>query len=288
MTFDCADFYDAELRRLDPHFRAAMAVGDGDRVLDIGCGAGQSSRHAARLAGRGSVLGIDISDELLAAARRRAADDGLRNVTFVSGDAQHYPLPAGYFDICISRFGVMFFDDPVAALTNVARALRPGARVVFMVWQDQARNAWSTTIQAALSAQAMPSRRMPAAFSMGDRAETTRILTEAGFASVQFTDVQAPVFYGHHADTAFEAIVRLFLASDTPADIDTLPPAHRGRGPCHNRRRLVRRAGMDHRSKQAGRLTHSDRFQHASPACSACRLGLSSARHAICASGGLK
>jgi SAM-dependent methyltransferase len=217
MAFDRADFYDAELRRHNAHFRAALKVGVRDCVLDIGCGAGQSTREAARCAAQGSVLGVDVSEELLRIARRRSADEELRNLAFARGDAQIHRFPASHFDLCISRFGVMFFADPVAALTNIGRAMRPGARLVLMVWQGRERNEWATAIPGALAPGDSQSANAPPAFSLGDRAVTTRILTAAGFGSIDFAEVHEPVFYGPNVDAAHEAIVGLFLGEATPA-----------------------------------------------------------------------
>ena len=214
MGFDRTDFYDAELRRHDACFRAVLKVGPRDRVLDIGCGAGQSTREAARAATEGSVVGVDISEEMLQIARRRSAEEGLQNVAFELANAQDHTFPAAHFDLCISRFGTMFFVDPVAAFTNIARAMRPDAGLVLMVWQGRERNEWSTAIQGALAAENPPSANAPAAFSLGDRAATTRLLTATGFASIGFAEVHEPVFYGPNVDAACEAIVALFLAKD--------------------------------------------------------------------------
>ena len=227
MGFNCTDFYDAELRRHDECFRAALQVGPRDRVLDIGCGAGQSTREAARAATEGSVVGVDISEEMLQVARRRSAEEGLGNVAFELADAQDHAFPPAHFDLCISRFGVMFFADPIAAFTNIARAMRPDARLALMVWQGQELNEWSTAIQRALAAEDAPSASAPAAFSLGDRAATTRLLTATGFVSIDFAEVHEPVFYGPDIDAAHDAIVALFLAKDrltgtNPATDETL------------------------------------------------------------------
>lgn len=216
MGFDRTDFYDAELRRHDERFRAALQVGPQDRVLDIGCGAGQSTRDAARAAREGSVVGVDISGEMLRVARRRSAEEGLRNVAFELADAQDHAFPAAHFDLCISRFGTMFFADPIAAFSNIGRAMRPDARLVLMVWQGQERNEWSTAIQRALAPEATPSASAPA-FSLGDRAATTHLLAAAGFVSIEFAEVHEPAFYGPDVDAALDAIVALFLAKDGPA-----------------------------------------------------------------------
>ena len=213
MDFNRTDFYDAELKRLDVRFRAALDIRPQDRILDVGCGAGESTRHAARSAFRGSVLGVDISEEMLQVARQRGEQERLQNVAFELADAQLHPFPAGRFDLCISRFGAMFFDDPLAAFVNIGRAMRPDARLVLMVWQDRERNEWSIAIQRALAAENTSSTSAPAAFSLGDRATTTRLLTAAGFADIDFAEVQEPVFYGPDPDSAREAILALFLAN---------------------------------------------------------------------------
>ena len=138
--------YDAELRRYHPHLRAAIGVRPADRVLDIGCGTGQTTREAARAAASGSALGIDISAARLARARRLARADGLANISFVQADAQSHRFAPGCFDLAISRFGTMFFADPVAAFTSIGRALRPGARLVQLVWQHRDHQEWDAVI----------------------------------------------------------------------------------------------------------------------------------------------
>jgi ubiquinone/menaquinone biosynthesis C-methylase UbiE len=214
-----ADFYDAELARHDRHFRAAMKVKPRDNVLDIGCGAGMTSQDAARQAAEGQVLGIDISAEMLEAARSRCAKAGLSNLTFELGDAETYPFPLQHFDLCISSFGVMFFANPPAAFANIAKAMRPGARLVWMVWQSQDRNPWSASIRRALAPETAVAPAIPAAFSLGDPAVTTDLLKAAGFASIDFAAVNEPAFYGADVDAAFNAVTTLqFGGAGTATD----------------------------------------------------------------------
>lgn len=216
------DFYDAELRRHNVHFRAAADVRPGDHVVDIGCGTGQTTREAARAAGDGGALGVDVSAPILERARRIAEAEGLRNVTFEHGDAQSHRFSSARFDLCISRFGMMFFTDPIAAFTNIGRALRPGARLVLLVWQDADRNDWFTAVRQALAGSTPPtptdSDMEP--FSLADPTTTQRILTAAGFADVGFTAVHEPVYYGSDPDAAYDAVLGLRHASDLLATLD--------------------------------------------------------------------
>jgi SAM-dependent methyltransferase len=197
-----AELFDAELRPHNERFRAMAGVRPDDRVLDVGCGTGQSTREAARSATRGSAVGVDVSASSLEYARRRSAEEGLRNVTFELADAQTHPLPAERFDLCISRFGTMFFTDPAAAFGNLVQALRPGGRMVLLVWQLRERNEWATAVHEALvPGGAVPDEAFQP-FSLGDPAVVEALLTGAGCTDVAFTDVDEPVYYGPDTDTA--------------------------------------------------------------------------------------
>ncbi|MFE3200265.1 class I SAM-dependent methyltransferase [Embleya sp. NPDC059237] len=215
--------YDAELRPHNDHLRAAARIGPRDHVLDIGCGTGRTTREAARAAVAGSALGVDVSARMLDQARRLSHDQGLTNVTYEQADAQTHRFPPAHFDTCISRFGTMFFADPVAAFTNIGRALRPAARVVLLVWQDRDHNEWATAIRRSLpdaTPAPTPPTGGPDAFSLADPAVTERILTAAGFTDVTFTDVHEPVYYGPDSATAFEAVRRLKEFDDRLAGLD--------------------------------------------------------------------
>ena len=141
-----------------------------DRVLDIGCGTGQTTRDAARAAVAGSALGIDLSAQMLDHARRLSREEGLANVSFLQADAQVHPFPAASFEVGISRFGTMFFADPVTAFGNIGHALTRGGRLVLMVWQARDRNEWTTAIREALAGDdsvPAPPANGPHAFSLG-------------------------------------------------------------------------------------------------------------------------
>jgi len=218
-----AAVFDAEDRPHNERFRAATGVTARDRVLDIGCGTGQSTRDAARAATAGSALGIDLSAQMLEHARRVSREEGLTNVGFEQADAQVHPFPAGGFDIAISRFGSMFFDDPVAAFGNIGRALRAGGRLVLLVWQARERNAWSTAIREAVAGdmEVPPAPATgPNPFSLGDPAVTGGILAAADFTEVSFTDVQEPVYYGPDAAVALDVVSGLRSTRDLLAGMD--------------------------------------------------------------------
>ena len=211
--------YDAELRLHNELFRAAARVGSRDRVLDIGCGTGQTTREAARAAVTGGAVGVDLSAPMLERARQLSDDQGLANITYQQADAQVHRFPPTRFDLCISRFGTMFFADPVAAFTNIGRALRPAARLVLLVWQERDRNEWATAIRQTLPAAAATPRG-PDPFSLADPTVTEGILAAAGFAEVSFTDVHEPVYYGPDSATAFDAVLRLLKFNDLLANFD--------------------------------------------------------------------
>lgn len=167
----------------------AARVAAGDRVLDVGCGNGALSRAAAA---RGAdVTGVDISGPMLDRARARAAGEGLV-VEFVQADAQVRGFDRGY-DVVVSRFGVMFFADPVAAFVNLARALVPGGRLAFVCWQAMAANEWVTVPALAMlpivGPPDVPPADAPGPFAFADPDRVTGILTTAGFADVACTAV---------------------------------------------------------------------------------------------------
>jgi SAM-dependent methyltransferase len=219
--------YDAELRLLNEELRRSYDIQRDDHVLDIGCGAGQTTREAARMAVEGSALGIDLSGEAIDRARERARAEGIRNLTFERADAQVHPFPSERFDIAISRFGTMFFDAPAAAFANVVRALCPTGRLVMMVWREHKQNEWSVAIEEALGAEgeSLPASEAADPFSLADPAILEGILHAAGFTSVARTDVHRPIYYGRDTAAALEwvrgfACTREVLARSGPASAE--------------------------------------------------------------------
>jgi SAM-dependent methyltransferase len=211
-----AALFDAEVRPHNERFRAAAAVGSRDRVLDIGCGTGESTRDAARVAA--AVLGVDLSAEALDHARRLSEGSG--NVAYERADAQAHPFPPEHFDLGISRFGTMFFADPTAAFTNIGRALRPGARLVLLVWQGGDRNEWSYAVRRALGAGPAVPAGPSSPFSLGDPAVAEGILAASGFGEVGFIDVHEPVYYGPDVATAYDLVLGLRGTQELLTDLD--------------------------------------------------------------------
>lgn len=217
---------DEERNALRPLLRAATAIQPGERVLDVGCGTGQSTRDAGRAAAPGRVLGVDLSAAMLDRARELTAEAGLDNVRYEQADAQVCRFEPESFDLAMSQFGVMFFGDPVAAFGNIGRALRPGGRLAVMVWQGRERNEWATEIRHALTAEAEGGADgVPAAvdspFSLGDPSTVTGILEAAGLVDIALQDVHEPFYYGPDASAAYESARGLW---STGTLLDRLTP----------------------------------------------------------------
>ena len=179
---------------------AAAAVRPGEHVIDVGCGMGGTTAELARAVGpTGHVLGVDISEPLVEAARSHRVD----NATFVVGDAVTYPFKAATYDLVFSRFGVMFFADPVAAFKNLRHALKPAGRLVFLCWRTSQENPWGLVpLRAAapfLPPLARPGPEDPGQYSFGDRARVERILKEAGFGTPSIEPLDRPIWMGSTA-----------------------------------------------------------------------------------------
>jgi SAM-dependent methyltransferase len=226
-----ADEYDDTNRSIWARFLETDPIGRADQVLDIGCGNGQSTRDAARLAHEGSALGIDLSSSMLAVARRLATAEGLPNVDFRQADAQVYAFDPGYFDIAISRFGVMFFEDRNAAFTNIASALRPGGRLEMLVWQDIRKNEWIMTARETLAAGRdlpMPPAGAPGPMALADQNDVRGLLAGAGFESIGFTSIEEPVWFGADAEAAYEFVGEIGIVKGLSdgLDLETTAAAH--------------------------------------------------------------
>lgn len=206
-----ADEFDRSIADHHERLMAAAAIGPHDRVLDVGCGTGRTTRDAAGTATAGEALGVDLSSAMLEIARKRAADEGIVNASFEQADAQVHPFDAGAFDVVLGRTAAMFFADQGAAFANLERALRPGGRLVQLTWQPLDRNEWARSVFASLAAgrdlPAPPPDRGP--FSLGDPDRVRSLLTGAGFVDVELESVEEPMWFGDDADAATGFIVGL-------------------------------------------------------------------------------
>lgn len=192
---EAQELMDGMLKPFEDHLLAAVSAAPPRRLLDIGAGTGSTTLAAARRFGpQCESLGLDISGPMLALARSRAEREGSR-ATFIQGDAQRYPFEAAAFDCLISRFGVMFFDDPVAAFTNLHRAASPGAELRFVAWRSCAENPFMTTAERAAAPLLpdMPARNpnLPGQFAFADEQRVRRILQESGWAAIEIQPLDA-------------------------------------------------------------------------------------------------
>lgn len=180
--------------------REALALANAqpaEKAIDVGCGPGTTTAALASAVGpEGHVLGVDISQVLIDAALTRR----LSNATFVLADAGTHPFEAASVDLIFSRFGVMFFADPVTAFANLRRALRPSGRLAFVCWRSAQDNPWSLTpVRAAAPFLTLPPRpgpEEPGQFAFGDRARVERILKGAGFADLAIEPLDVEIWMG--------------------------------------------------------------------------------------------
>ena len=205
------DAYNAAVRAHTRILLDAAAIDDDSNILDIGCGCGETTRLGAQRAPHGHALGIDLSTDMIARATERAQAESITNVRFVQGDAQVHPFPAAAYSLAMSRYGVMFFDDATAAFRNIGRGLSAGASLRLLTWQALEDNPWLQAIRSALAVGRtlpVPPAGSPGAFSLADVGRTKRLLAQAGFVDIAFTEVKEPLFLGASAEEAFGFISR--------------------------------------------------------------------------------
>jgi SAM-dependent methyltransferase len=172
----------------------------------IRCGCGDTTLLAARATPRGHALGADLSRIQVAEARRLATCAGVANARFEVADVQVHAFQAGIFDVVLSTFGVMFFDDPAAAFGNVRKALRRGGRLAFLCWRTRDENPFFT-FGFAEAAAVLGLRQVPgpdAAFSLADTGRVGAVLSGAGFGGVEFAKADEPMLIGRDVDEVLE------------------------------------------------------------------------------------
>ncbi|MGH9085454.1 MAG: class I SAM-dependent methyltransferase [Acidimicrobiales bacterium] len=207
-----AEYFDRSVAGYHERLLSAAAITPSERVLDVGCGTGQTTRDAARAAARGSALGVDLSARMLDYARRRATEEGVTNASFLQADAQVHPFQAESFDVAISRTAAMFFGDLTAAFTNIGGALAPGGRLALVVWQPLAANEWIREISGALAAARdlpAPPPDAPGPFSLSDPDRVRTVLGAGGFTDIGLEGTTAGMWFGHDADDAHRFVLGL-------------------------------------------------------------------------------
>jgi SAM-dependent methyltransferase len=184
-----------------------LQVGPGDRVLDVGCGFGDTAIKFARIVGDdGHVVGLDCCDAFMDFGVREVEEEGLGNIEFVNGDALIYPFEPEY-DFVFSRFGTMFFSNPVAALRNMRMALKPGGKMTHIVWRTQTDNPWLGMAKDIVLQFLPPPGEDgltcgPGPFSMTNEEMVTAMMKSAGYEDITFERVDAPVLIGNSVEDA--------------------------------------------------------------------------------------
>jgi SAM-dependent methyltransferase len=183
---------------------SAAVIGEKDAVLDVGCGNGQTTRLAAQRT-TGEVVGIDISVPMLDRANAAAEGLGLTNLRFEHGDAQVHPFPDAAFDVVISRFGLTFFAEPIPALANIGRAMRPGGRLAAICVGNYGEGDWAPVLGAMAGSLPLDFLNAPnPRDALADPDSIDRVLTGAGFTKVATAAVVRPNVWGRDPEDAAE------------------------------------------------------------------------------------
>ncbi|WP_437577598.1 class I SAM-dependent methyltransferase [Sorangium sp. So ce887] len=212
------DVISAQIRPLGALAMDRAGLAAGERVLDVGCGIGDTTLELGRRVGPGgAVVGVDVSAPMLDRARAAALSAGAANVAFENADAQIAALP-GPFDVLYSRFGVMFFADPEAAFANLRKALRPGARLAFVCWRSLQENPWLFVPTLAVARHLplpQPDPHAPGPFAFADAARVGALLARAGFVRVHHEpiDRELSVAGGRSLDETVDFLLQMGPAS---------------------------------------------------------------------------
>jgi len=217
------EYRDLIVTGLAKHGERAMEVhppAPGDRVLDVGCGFGDTTQELAALVGlEGEAVGTDVSKPFIAESEREAAEAGAANVSFFAADAQKDNLH-GPYDYVFSRMGVMFFANPVAAFRNIRGSLKPGGRICFVVWRRREDNEWVYRAQQIADRyleepeEPEEARCGPGPFSMANADTVSEQLQIAGFEQVSLTRCDLPMKVGNDVDHALEFALALGPAAE--------------------------------------------------------------------------
>lgn len=211
----------------------SLPVKRGDRVLDVGCGFGDTAIQFGEVVGEtGSVTGVDCCDAFLTYAQNDAAARGADNVGFMRADAE-IALPEGEFDFVFARFGTMFFANPVAGLRNMRKALKPGGRMVHIVWRERADNPWlSMAKDVVLRFLPQPGDDAatcgPGPFSMSNPETVTKMMELAGYTDIRLERVDVPVFVGKDVADAIAFQLAIGPAGEVFREAGELAEERRG------------------------------------------------------------
>jgi SAM-dependent methyltransferase len=189
-------------------------ISPGQRILDIGFGCGDTTIELAQKVGpKGQVHGVDISVAMVETAEKKASEKGVANVSFECADAQIETFPVDNYDLVFSRFGVMFFDDPIGAFKNIYASLKPGGRLAFICWAPRDQNAWVglplQVVAKHLSLPSPPAIDEPGPFSLSEEPRVSGILGAAGFADIAVELFQTPFVLGGDVDEALSFLMQL-------------------------------------------------------------------------------